>query len=133
MSNDALKTSQSPLSHLNTGCDEEWLTPEQFTKLGGDFPTTARGARMRLQRLAQKHPELSKKNPQRKGFLYHISLKDKPLPEITVSDAPQQTEQEERYNLWKQLYKSVPVEKQQQLLGKVVKEVSDYFNTKGSK
>lgn len=71
MSNDALKTSQSPLSHLNTGCDDEWLTPEQFTKLGGDFPTTARGARMRLQRLAQTTPSLEKESSAKRFPLSH--------------------------------------------------------------
>ncbi|QXX84399.1 hypothetical protein J6836_08505 [Providencia sp. R33] len=131
MSKDVSINPQAPFSELNGGYDEEWLTPEQFAKLGDNFPTTARGARMRLQRLTQSYPELSKKNPQRKGFLYHISLKDKPLPEAPTQEKPQQTEHGEHYNLWKQLYLSVPEEKQQDMLNWVLKEVSEYMSNKG--
>lgn len=133
MSNDTSNTLSKVLATSETKHNDEWLTPEQFAKLGDGFPATTRGARLRLQRLAQSHPHLSKKNPQRKGSLYHISLKDKPLPETPVQDKPQQTEQEEHYNLWKQLYKSVPDEKQQDLLNWAIKEVSDYLNKKGNK
>lgn len=112
---------------------EEWLTAEQFAGFGDDFPTTTRGARMRLQRLAQHYPELRKSNPQRKGSLYHISLKDMPLPEVSTRDKPQQaqTEQEEQYNLWKQLYKTIPEEEQKRLLSWAMKEVGNYLNNRG--
>ena len=57
-----------------TGMTEsgEWLTAEQFAGMEG-MPGTAKGARLRLEKLTALHPEIRRKRTSGKGFLYHIS------------------------------------------------------------
>ena len=50
----------------------EWLTAEQFAGMEG-MPGTAKGARLRLEKLTALHPEIRRKRTSGKGFLYHIS------------------------------------------------------------
>lgn len=51
---------------------KDWLTAEEFTHIEG-MPGTARGARMRLEKLASLHPEIRRKRTAGKGVVYHIS------------------------------------------------------------
>lgn len=49
---------------------KDWLTAEEFTHIEG-MPGTARGARMRLEKLASLHPEIRRKGlPGRCGLPY---------------------------------------------------------------
>jgi hypothetical protein len=52
-----------------TGMTEsgEWLTAEQFAGMEG-MPGTAKGARLRLEKLTALHPEIRRKRTSGKGF-----------------------------------------------------------------
>lgn len=51
---------------------QTWLTAEEFVGMEG-MPGTAKGARLRLEKLAELHPEIKRKRTRGKGFVYHIS------------------------------------------------------------
>ncbi|WP_244583046.1 hypothetical protein [Escherichia coli] len=59
-------------SDARTTENSEWLTAEQFAGIEG-MPGTAKGARLRLEKLTALHPEIRRKRTGGKGFLYHIS------------------------------------------------------------
>nr|WP_051691258.1 hypothetical protein [Mangrovibacter sp. MFB070] len=56
----------------NSREDSTWLTAAEFVGMDG-MPGTPKGARLRLEKLAELHPEIRRKRTSGKGFVYHIS------------------------------------------------------------
>lgn len=56
----------------NSREDSTWLTAAEFAGMDG-MPGTPKGARLRLEKLAEIHPEIRRKRTSGKGFVYHIS------------------------------------------------------------
>lgn len=81
----------------------EWLTAEQFAGMEG-MPGTAKGARLRLEKLTALHPEIRRKRTSGKGFLYHISAAGMALK--SERDAAD-TSADEQLNLWIQLFRTM--------------------------
>lgn len=103
----------------------EWLTAEQFAGMEG-MPGTAKGARLRLEKLTALHPEIRRKRTSGKGFLYHISAAGMALK--SERDAAD-TSADEQLNLWIQLFRTMkPASRDkllQQALAQVAKDLSE--------
>nr|WED68822.1 hypothetical protein PJ912_00235 [Pectobacterium colocasium] len=56
--------SQLPAEQVNDG--QAWLTAEEFVGMEG-MPGTAKGARLRLEKLADLHPEIKRKRTRERG------------------------------------------------------------------
>ncbi|ENA0596617.1 hypothetical protein VBJ04_21650 [Enterobacter hormaechei] len=110
-----------------TGMTEsgEWLTAEQFAGMEG-MPGTAKGARLRLEKLTALHPEIRRKRTSGKGFLYHISAAGMALK--SERDAAD-TSADEQLNLLIQLFRTMkPASKDkllQQALTQVAKDLTE--------
>ena len=98
----------------------EWLTAEQFAGLEG-MPGTAKGARLRLEKLTALHPEIRRKRTSGKGFLYHISAAGMALK--SERDAAD-TSADEQLNLWIQLFRTMKPASRDKLLQQALAQVA---------
>ncbi|HEP1034760.1 TPA: hypothetical protein QIY64_003403 [Enterobacter kobei] len=98
----------------------EWLTAEQFAGMEG-MPGTAKGARLRLEKLTALHPEIRRKRTSGKGFLYHISAAGMALK--SVRDAAD-TSADEQLNLWIQLFRTMKPASRDKLLQQALAQVA---------
>lgn len=105
-----------------TGMTEsgEWLTAEQFAGMEG-MPGTAKGARLRLEKLTALHPEIRRKRTSGKGFLYHISAAGMALK--SERDAAD-TSADEQLNLWIQLFRTMKPASRDKLLQQALAQVA---------
>ena len=105
-----------------TGMTEsgEWLTAEQFAGMEG-MPGTAKGARLRLEKLTALHPEIRRKRTSGKGFLYHISAAGMALK--SERDATD-TSADEQLNLWIQLFPTMKPASRDKLLQQALAQVA---------
>ncbi|WP_213382509.1 hypothetical protein [Enterobacter cloacae] len=105
-----------------TGMTEsgEWLTAEQFAGMEG-MPGTAKGARLRLEKLTALHPEIRRKRTSGKGFLYHISAAGIALK--SERDATD-TSADEQLNLWIQLFRTMKPASRDKLLQQALAQVA---------
>ena len=98
----------------------EWLTAEQFAGMEG-MPGTAKGARLRLEKLTALHPEIRRKRTSGKGFLYHISAAGMSLK--SERDAAD-TSADEQLNLWIQLFRTMKPASRDKLLQQALAQVA---------
>ncbi|CAB1211350.1 hypothetical protein [Klebsiella michiganensis] len=98
----------------------EWLTAEQFAGMEG-MPGTAKGARLRLEKLTALHPEIRRKRTSGKGFLYHISAAGMALK--SERDAAD-TSADEQLNLWIQLFRTMKTASRDKLLQQALAQVA---------
>ena len=98
----------------------EWLTAEQFAGMEG-MPGTAKGARLRLEKLTALHPEIRRKRTSGKGFLYHISATGMALK--SERDAAD-TSADEQLNLWIQLFRTMKPASRDKLLQQALAQVA---------
>ena len=98
----------------------EWLTAEQFAGMEG-MPGTAKGARLRLEKLTALHPEIRRKRTSGKGFLYHISAAGMALK--SERDAAD-TSADEQLNLWIQLFRTMKPASRDKLLQQALAQVA---------
>ncbi|ECM3723123.1 TPA: hypothetical protein ACM3YV_000383 [Escherichia coli] len=98
----------------------EWLTAEQFAGMEG-MPGTAKGARLRLEKLTVLHPEIRRKRTSGKGFLYHISAAGMALK--SERDAAD-TSADEQLNLWIQLFRTMKPASRDKLLQQALAQVA---------
>lgn len=105
-----------------TGMTEsgEWLTAEQFAGMEG-MPGTAKGARLRLEKLTALHPEIRRKRTSGKGFLYHISAAGMALK--SERDAAD-TSADEQLHLWIQLFRTMKPASRDKLLQQALAQVA---------
>ncbi|MCQ7033732.1 hypothetical protein [Escherichia coli] len=105
-----------------TGMTESggWLTAEQFAGMEG-MPGTAKGARLRLEKLTALHPEIRRKRTSGKGFLYHISAAGMALK--SERDATD-TSADEQLNLWIQLFRTMKPASRDKLLQQALAQVA---------
>ena len=105
-----------------TGMTEsgEWLTAEQFAGMEG-MAGTAKGARLRLEKLTALHPEIRRKRTSGKGFLYHISAAGMALK--SERDATD-TSADEQLNLWIQLFRTMKPASRDKLLQQALAQVA---------
>ncbi|EGI4477920.1 hypothetical protein K9H60_06240 [Escherichia coli] len=105
-----------------TGMTEsgEWLTAEQFAGMEG-MPGTAKGARLRLEKLTALHPEIRRKRTSGKGFLYHISAAGMALK--SERDAAD-TSADEQLNLLIQLFRTMKPASRDKLLQQALTQVA---------
>lgn len=105
-----------------TGMTEsgEWLTAEQFAGMEG-MPGTAKGARLRLEKLTALHPEIRRKRTSGKVFLYHISAAGMALK--SERDATD-TSADEQLNLWIQLFRTMKPASRDKLLQQALAQVA---------
>ncbi len=101
--------------------DQEWLAAVQFVNREG-MPGTTKGARLRLEKLAELHPEIKRKRTRGKGFVYHISAMGMSLKSEreNVQMIP-----DEKLNLWIQLFKSMSPASREKLLQLALKQVAE--------
>ena len=98
----------------------EWLTAEQFAGMEG-MPGTAKGARLRLEKLTALHPEIRRKRTSGKGFLYHISAAGMALK--SERDAAD-TSADEQLNLWIQLFRTMKPASRHKLLQQALAQLA---------
>ncbi|AJJ06969.1 hypothetical protein [Yersinia pseudotuberculosis] len=107
---------------------EQWLPAQAFAGKPG-MPGTAKGCRLRLEKLAAMHPEIRRKRTGHKGFEYHIraagmSLKSERAEQATQSVvSPYGTD--EQLNLWVQLFKTMKPHSRDRLLKQALEQVAD--------
>lgn len=119
-----LMTEQTSLSTLSTNDDaEQWLTAEGFTGMKG-MPSTAKGARLRLEKLAEMHPEIKRKRTGHKGFVYHISAAEMTLKSERSKQQGDRVEGDEQLNLWIQLFKTMKPSSREKMLKIVMEKVA---------
>ncbi|CAD5668288.1 TPA: hypothetical protein OCF81_003272 [Escherichia coli] len=107
-------------SDARTTENSEWLTAEQFAGIEG-MPGTAKGARLRLEKLTALHPEIRRKRTGGKGFLYHISAAGMSLKsERDAADASA----DEQLNLWIQLFRTMKPASRDKLLLQALAQVA---------
>lgn len=97
-----------------------WLTAEQFVGMEG-MPGTAKGARLRLEKLTALHPEIRRKRTRGKGFMYHISAATMSLK--SERDAVG-TAVDEQLNLWIQLFRTMKPASREKLLQLALAQVA---------
>ncbi|OAT32773.1 hypothetical protein M975_1210 [Buttiauxella brennerae ATCC 51605] len=98
----------------------EWLTAEGFVGMEG-MPGTAKGARLRLEKLTALHPEIRRKRTRGKGFLYHISAAGMSLQ--SERDAAGSST-DEQLNLWIQLFRTMKPASREKLLQLALAQVA---------
>lgn len=108
-----------PAEQVNDG--QAWLTAEEFVGMEG-MPGTAKGARLRLEKLADLHPEIKRKRTRGKGFVYHISAAGMSLK--SEREAVQLTV-DEKLNLWIQLFKTMSPSSRDKLLQQALNQVAE--------
>ena len=107
-------------SDARTTENSEWLTAEQFAGIEG-MPGTAKGARLRLEKLTALHPEIRRKRTGGKGFLYHISAAGMSLK--SERDAAGAAA-DEQLNLWIQLFRTMKPASRDKLLLQALAQVA---------
>ncbi|SUB06206.1 hypothetical protein [Pantoea agglomerans] len=121
------------LTAENASGSDQWLSAPAFVGLAG-MPGTAKGCRLRLEKLAAMHPEIKRKRTGHKGFEYHIraagmSLKSE-RAEQTIQSTPSPHGADEQLNLWVQLFKSMEPYSRDLLLQKALKQAADDLSLK---
>ncbi|WP_421212050.1 hypothetical protein [Aeromonas enteropelogenes] len=108
---------------------KEWLTAEEFSCLPG-MPSTAKGARIRLEKLASLHPDIRRKRVKGKGYEYHISAanlsvqKEKKELPLHLKD--------EQLGLWIQLWRTMKPHSRDKLLQLALAQVAKDLATPGA-
>ncbi|MEQ9903298.1 hypothetical protein [Pectobacterium aroidearum] len=107
---------------------EQWLSAQAFVGKPG-MPGTAKGCRLRLEKLATMHPEIRRKRTGHKGFEYHIraagmSLKSE-RAEQTARAAISPYGSDEQLNLWVQLFKTMKPQSRDRLLKQALEQVAN--------
>lgn len=125
-----LMTERTSLSTLPTNADDadQWLTAEGFVGMEG-MPSTARGARLRLEKLAGMHPELKKKRSGHKGFVYHISAAEMNLKSERSKQQDERADGDEQLNLWIQLFKTMKPSSREKMLKIVMEQVASELSS----
>ncbi|WCG82263.1 hypothetical protein [Pectobacterium sp. A5351] len=108
-----------PTEQVNDG--QTWLTAEEFVGMEG-MPGTAKGARLRLEKLADLHPEIKRKRTRGKGFVYHISAAGMSLK--SEREAVQLTV-DEKLNLWIQLFRTMSPASRDRMLKLALAQVAE--------
>ncbi|EEE7083301.1 hypothetical protein ATS58_003058 [Salmonella enterica subsp. enterica serovar Pensacola] len=123
-------TERTSLSTLPTNADDadQWLTAEGFVGMEG-MPSTARGARLRLEKLAGMHPELKKKRSGHKGFVYHISAAEMNLKSERSKQQDERADGDEQLNLWIQLFKTMKPSSREKMLKIVMEQVASELSS----
>ncbi|EAT2981424.1 hypothetical protein E0G28_22795, partial [Salmonella enterica] len=117
-------TERTPFSTLSIKDDaDQWLTAEGFTGIKG-MPSTPKGARLRLEKLAEMHPELKKKRTGHKGFVYHISAAKMSLKTERRKKQDERANGDEQLNLWIQLFKTMKPSSREKMLKIVMEQVA---------
>lgn len=101
--------------------DKEWLTAEEFSCLP-DMPSTAKGARIRLEKLASLHPDIRRKRVKGKGYEYHISAVNLPI-KSEVKEVSLQLK-DEQLGLWIQLWRTMKPHSRDKLLQLALAQVA---------
>ncbi|WP_447766778.1 hypothetical protein [Aeromonas veronii] len=101
--------------------DKEWLTAEEFSCLPG-MPSTAKGARIRLEKLASLHPDIRRKRVKGKGYEYHISAANMPVKK-EEKEVPLQLK-DEQLGLWIQLWRTMKPHSRDKLLQLALAQVA---------
>ncbi|MCW1829255.1 hypothetical protein OLZ31_20670 [Enterobacter asburiae] len=110
---------------INT--DELWLPAQGFVGMAG-MPGTAKGCRLRLEKLAELHPEIKRKRTGHKGFEYHINAAGMSLKSERTEQKTQPvlaSGSDEQLNLWIQLFKTMNAQSREHLLKKALEQVAD--------
>ncbi|EAX8226174.1 hypothetical protein J4090_001039 [Salmonella enterica] len=102
---------------------DQWLTAEGFAGMEG-MPSTPRGARLRLEKLAAMHPEIKRKRTGHKGFVYHISAAEMSLKTERGKQQEDRTEGDEQLNLWIQLFKTMKPSSREKMLKIAMEQVA---------
>lgn len=124
-----LMTERTTLSTLSGNDEaEQWLTAEGFTGIKG-MPSTAKGARLRLEKLAEMHPEIKRKRTGHKGFEYHISAAEMTLKSERSNQQGKQDEGNEQLNLWIQLFKTMKPSSREKMLKMVMEHVASELSS----
>ncbi|NBM49857.1 MULTISPECIES: hypothetical protein [Proteus] len=125
-------TDKKDLSNINPE-PNKWFTSGELAKIGKeksedpkcypeykemDIPTTAKGVRVRLESITALHPHFRKKNPNKRGDLYHIDAFKVILNTDEKELIKQNTLSTESadLNLLLEIYKSLSTEKRKLLL-----------------
>lgn len=108
--------------------DEQWLSAQAFVGKPG-MPGTAKGCRLRLEKLAAMHPEIRRKRTGHKGFEYHIRAAGMSLKSERAEQAAQSVVSpygsDEQLNLWVQLFKTMKPHSRDRLLKQALEQVAD--------
>ncbi|EBF8609274.1 hypothetical protein M568_00580 [Salmonella enterica subsp. enterica serovar Namur str. 05-2929] len=102
---------------------DQWLTAEGFAGMEG-MPSTPRGARLRLEKLAAMHPEIKRKRTGHKGFVYHISAAEMSLKTERGKQQEDRIEGDEQLNLWIQLFKTMKPSSREKMLKIAMEQVA---------
>lgn len=112
----------------NESDSEQWLSAQAFVGLAG-MPGTAKGCRLRLEKLAVLHPEIKRKRTGHKGFEYNIRAAGMPLKSEQAEQATQSVVSpygtDEQLNLWIQLFKTMKPHSRDRLLKQALEQVAD--------
>lgn len=121
MVNDVQKTS----GRARTGSEDEkdWLTAQQFVEANMEgMPGTAKGVRLRLEKLAELHPEIRRKRTHGKGFVYHISAAGMSLKsEREAVKLPS----DDKLSLWIQLFRTMSPASRDRMLKLALAQVAE--------
>ncbi|WP_156292699.1 hypothetical protein [Serratia oryzae] len=111
--------------------DEQWLSAQAFVGKPG-MPGTAKGCRLRLEKLAAMHPDIKRKRTGHKGFEYHIRAAGMQLKSERVEQQQERKTQptspygsDEQLNLWVQLFKTMKPSSRDRLLKQALEQVAD--------
>jgi hypothetical protein len=109
--------------------DEQWLPAQAFVGKPG-MPSTAKGCRLRLEKLAMMHPDIKRKRTGHKGFEYHIRAAGMQLKservELERKNQPASPHgNDEQLNLWVQLFKTMKPQSRDRLLKQALEQVAD--------
>ena len=96
----------------------QWLTAEGFVGIEG-MPSTAKGCRLRLEKLASMYPELKQKRKKGKGFVYHISAAKIDLRSERTDISP-----DEQLNLWINLFKVMKPASRDKMLQQALQQLA---------
>ncbi|MCK0188038.1 hypothetical protein MWU31_22720 [Aeromonas hydrophila] len=100
---------------------KEWLTADEFSCLPG-MPSTAKGARIRLEKLASQHPDIRRKRVKGKGYEYHISAVNLPAKKEEREVSP--PIKDEQLGLWIQLWRTMKPHSRDKLLQLALAQVA---------
>lgn len=116
---------QKPSGRARTGSEDEneWLTAQQFVEANMEgMPGTAKGVRMRLEKLAELHPEIRRKRTHGKGFVYHISAAGMALKsEREAVKLPS----DDKLSLWIQLFRTMSPASRDRMLKLALEQVAE--------
>jgi hypothetical protein len=108
---------------------KEWLSAPAFVGKPG-MPGTAKGCRLRLEKLAELHPDIKRKRTGHKGFEYHIraagmSLQSERVEQQQKTQPASPYGSDEQLNLWVQLFKTMKPHSRDRLLKQALEQVAD--------